>query len=185
MPAFWLWFKANLDHWQTLATGFLALGAGVLAYRGARLQVRVAREQIRQFRDVDAETARRKLASITWAVRVEATRVLLAAEERQKALQGTASLPPIPGSALAISVLPLLRGERPDIALCDQPTQMYIAALVSAVDRYNAHIETQQEVANRGGRSGTFLGDNTRSLISKVIEEAQVLSDILAAKLES
>lgn len=159
--------------WSTLIAGLgggvigggLTVVAGFMAYKGVQ-------SQIADLQTERTETDRRRLSVIKWAVMAEARRLERApvarlgpmpSEETVAAGSQPGRLPP---ERLVIESSPLLRVERAEIALLDEPTRERLALLASIVHEYNAHIETQPLSDMTGG--SVVITEHTLSLIRRV-----------------
>ena len=83
----------------------------------------------------------------------------------------------LPPGRLVIESSPLLRFERAEIVLLDDPTRERLALLASLVHEYNAHIETQPLSDMTGG--GVVITEQTLRLIRRVFTTAGELYDAL------
>ncbi len=148
--------------------------------RRARRQVAAADRQIvaveRQIEDTRA--ARRqaddhRLSVIKWAIRVEGRRLKAAAHALRLAL------PSAPGWAnrrreqLRIQSSPLLRGDRTEMSLLDDPTRVLLEEVAGIVDEHNSRFETATP-----GSEGPLIAELTLTLIDCLAEKAREMRSL-------
>jgi len=175
------WAVELLDHWQSLAGGVLGLIAGILAFGGALIaanrqvgaarqaakdQVAAVQRQLEHAQAARAESDRRRLSVIRWAVLSEVRRLETAAIIMQEALPSAAGWASRAAEQLIIESSPLLRGEREDIALLDDKTRELLEVLADTLDAYNLHIATAKR------------GQEGPQILPAVLERIEQLADL-------
>src|SRR5262249_5505907 len=130
-------------------------------------QVTALNQQLEDVRAARRQADERRLSVIKWAVVSEGRRLGTAAEVMKRD-----ALPAAPGWAarareqLIIESSELLRGEREDIALLDDPTRALLEEVASTLDAYNLRIQTAP-----GGQEGP-------QIVAAALERINQLSDL-------
>lgn len=113
------------------------------AKSAAKMQVKALEEQLDAERARFQQTRHQKKYAMALALRLEVERIRDTSEKRitlaEQSCNGTKHPP---REHMIIAVLPLIRGEREDIALLGDELQDKVLALTRSVDGYDAHIET-------------------------------------------
>lgn len=137
------WLRDVEDHWQTLIAGAigsgLTLAAGIAAYVRARgaanTQIGTTQGQAPYWQDEHKVAAERRYNVVKWALKA----AVKAEGDRIKGAVTVAKRMPI-----RIASSPLLRFEREDMSLLDEPTRENLAMLADILDRYNLAFEAAQ-----------------------------------------